>query len=226
MTLPADKPAPPVTLTDPDMMSQDISKPLGQWFASRLSAREDVRRAVTLPADVAPRDQGARRLLALAQKDAVLSACGRFRYHLSRHWGPGPVLLYVMLNPSTADASIDDATIRRCATFAWAHGFGGFEVVNLWAYRSTDPKALRAAGYLVGPDNDWHIARSAERCDAICVAWGTNAAGLARPGEVLLLLQQYGAKPLQCLAVTRGGHPGHPLMLASSCRLQPFGEAR
>lgn len=181
---------------------------------------------MTLPADVAPRDLGARRLLALAQKDAVLSQCGTYRYHLSRHWGPGPVLLYVMLNPSTADASIDDATIRRCATFAWAHGFGGFEVVNLWAYRSTDPKALRAAGYLVGPDNDWHIARSAERCDAICVAWGANAAGLARPGEVLLLLQQYGAKPLQCLAVTRGGHPGHPLMLASSCRLQPFGEAR
>jgi hypothetical protein len=154
---------------------------------------------------------------------AVISECGRFRYRLWRKWGCGSPLLFVMLNPSTADATIDDATIRRCLRFAEAHNFGELEVVNLFAYRATDPLALRHAGYPVGPDNDDHIREAARDSAAVCVAWGAHATGLVRPREVLDLLRAI-VHPtrLYCLRTTRSGYPQHPLMLPSSCRLVPF----
>lgn len=155
------------------------------------------------------------------QKTAILSKCGKFRYRLGRRWGDGPTVLYVMLNPSTADAEVDDATIRRCIKFAQAHNFGELEVVNLFAYRATDPKDLRRAGYPVGPENDEHIAAAARDSAAVCLAWGANVAGLERPQIVLPMLRRLGVK-LQCLRITRSGYPQHPLMLPSSCRLMPF----
>ncbi len=154
-------------------------------------------------------------------KHAVISACGKFRYRLWRKWGEGSPLLFVMLNPSTADADVDDPTIRRCIRFAQAHGFGELEVVNLYAYRATDPRDLRRAGYPVGPENDDHIAAAARESAAVCLAWGANVAGLERPKIVLPKLRRLGVK-LQCLRITRSGYPQHPLMLPSSCRLMPF----
>lgn len=155
------------------------------------------------------------------ERSALISSCGKFRYRLGRRWGDGAPLLFVMLNPSTADADVDDATIRRCVKFAQAHGFAAIEVVNLYAFRATDPKDLRRAGYLVGPENDAHTAAAARDAGAICVAWGSNVAGLERPQVVLPLLRRVG-KPIQCLRITRSGYPQHPLMLPSHCRLQPF----
>ena len=76
---------------------------------------------------------------------AIISPCGQFRYWLRRQWGGDGTLLYVMLNPSTADADVDDATVRRCIRFARDHGFGAMEVVNLFAHRATKPADLRAA---------------------------------------------------------------------------------
>jgi hypothetical protein len=154
-------------------------------------------------------------------KHATISACGKFRYRLGRKWDDGPRLLFVMLNPSTADASVDDATIRRCVKFAQTHDFCELEVVNLYAFRATDPKDLRRAGYPVGPENDQHIADAARASDAVCVAWGANVAGLERPTIVLPMLRSLGVQ-LQCLRITRSGYPQHPLMLPSSCRLMPF----
>jgi hypothetical protein len=155
------------------------------------------------------------------RKHATISDCGTYRYRLWRKWGEGSPLLFVMLNPSTADAQVDDATIRRCLRFADAHDFGELEVVNLYAYRATDPADLKRAGYPVGPDNDEHITAAVRDCAAVCVAWGANVHGLARPSEVLRLLRSLGAQP-QCLAVTRGGYPQHPLFLNGACKLQPF----
>lgn len=167
-----------------------------------------------------------RAAIAKAKRGATVSACGQYRYHLYRQWDAGqPWLLFVMLNPSTADADVDDATIRRCTTFALAHGFGGIEVVNLFAYRATDPAALRRAGYPVGPENDSWISDAAEACvearGSVCLAWGANAAGLERPQVVLPLLRRAGAT-LLCLQVTRSGYPQHPLYLPSETRLRPF----
>lgn len=167
------------------------------------------------------------RLLGIAcdmKRIAQLSPCGTFRYRLGREWtedGARKPLVFVMLNPSTADAEQDDATIRRCVRFADAQGFGAIDVVNLFAYRATKPEDLRRAGYPVGPDNDQHIADAVRRSGATCLAWGANAAGLERPQIVLPLIRAQGVEPL-CLRITRSGHPQHPLMLPSSCRLMPF----
>lgn len=155
------------------------------------------------------------------RRHATMSECGTYRYRLWRKWGCGSPLLFVMLNPSTADGLVDDATIRRCVGFAQREGFGELEVVNLYAYRATNPADLRRAGYPVGSENDEHIRAAVRDSAAVCLAWGANVRGLARPGEVLALLSEMGVRP-QCLRVTRGGHPQHPLMLPSSCRLMPF----
>lgn len=160
-------------------------------------------------------------------KHAVISDCGKFRYRLYRKWDCGSPLLFVMLNPSTAEADVDDPTIRRCIRFAQAHAYGGVEVVNLFAYRATDPKDLRRAGYPVGPENDQHIAEAVRDSAAVCVAWGASAAGLERPGIVLQQLRALGVnRRLFCLRITRGGYPQHPLMLPSSCSLMPYSTER
>lgn len=156
---------------------------------------------------------------------ATFSPCRTYRYHLHRTWATGARLVFVMLNPSTADATENDPTIRRCIRFGRALGYQGIEVVNLYAYRATKPADLRAAGYPVGPENDQWIRETAERAvetgGAVVCAWGANAAGLARPMEVLRLLRAAGVRPM-CLRLTRTGQPQHPLMLPSDCRLQPF----
>ncbi len=170
---------------------------------------------------------GAREILASAERDAALSECGRFRYRLSRVWAPGQQVLFVMLNPSTADAEVDDATIRRCATFAHAGGFGGLQVVNLFAFRATKPADLRMAGWPVGSDNDSHIAAAACAASAVCVAWGAigpHGPASARVQEVMPRLRRAGHEP-QCLQITRSGYPQHPLYLPGACRMQPYDEA-
>lgn len=170
----------------------------------------------------------ARDLLATATRSAVLSDCGRFRYSLTRRWADlydnDRSLLFVMLNPSTADAMVDDATIRRCVAFAHGHGFGAIEVVNLFAYRATQPRDLALAGWPPGPQNDERIAVAARDADAICVAWGAvgdRGPACDRVQAVAPILRRAG-KPLQCLKITRSGHPQHPLYLRGDCRLQPF----
>lgn len=158
------------------------------------------------------------------QKSATISPCKQFRYSLGRRWAEGPALLYVMLNPSTADADLDDPTIRRCIGFAQAHRFPALEVVNLFAFRATKPAAMRAAGYPIGPDNDLHIMAAARRAAKVCVAWGSNGCQpevAARVQAVMPLLRRAGREP-HCLAITKTGHPSHPLMLRSDCQLHAY----
>jgi hypothetical protein len=164
-------------------------------------------------------------ILAGATYSATLSPCGTYRYRLGRAWSAGPKLLFVMLNPSTADAATDDATIRRCASFASASGFGGLEVVNLFAYRSTKPIDLRRAGWPTGgADADRQIEEAARICTQICVAWGAvsdSGPAVDRVQQVMPILRRAGHEP-HCLSVTRSGHPGHPLYLDGACKLKPF----
>lgn len=152
---------------------------------------------------------------------AILSPCGLYRYSLTRLWDESkPGCLWIMLNPSIADADTDDPTIRRCMGFARAWGCGSITVVNLFAYRATDPALLTAAvRYMprgaAGPDNDANIRRAcinhSERGDYILTAWGAHAArkSLAwRRDEVMRLLP---LADLCCLDVTVSGEPKHPL---------------
>lgn len=148
---------------------------------------------------------------------ALFDATGRYRYRLDRRWGPGPRVAFVMLNPSTANAARDDPTIRRCVGFARAWGFGSLEVVNLFAFRATEPRELTRAADPVGPENDRHVARACARADLIVVAWG--GAALARAREPLTHLRR---KPVYCLGRTRAGAPQHPLYLRASTRPVPF----
>ena len=155
------------------------------------------------------------------QPSAVLSDCGRFRYRLGRRWGDGAALAFIMLNPSTADATSDDATIRRCIRFTREHGFDAIDVVNLFAYRATDPRDLARAGFPVGPENDGHIEDAAAKAGNICVAWGAHPEADARAEGVLRMLFRINVEP-RCLRITRSGYPQHPLMLPAACRLTPY----
>ncbi len=152
----------------------------------------------------------------------VLSDCLRFRYELHRTWDVAlPRLVFVMLNPSGADGWVNDRTIDKCMAFARLLGYGGIIVLNLFAFRATDPDDLRAAGYPVGPLNDAHIAAVAGRGHDVICAWGAGAAKLARPRAVMAILRAAGAKPM-ALRMTRGGAPGHPLYLPLTCRPFPI----
>jgi hypothetical protein len=153
-------------------------------------------------------------------KDAILSNDGVHRYNLIREWDAiNPSMLFVMLNPSTADAVEDDPTIRRCMGFARRENCGMIEVVNLFAYRATDPKELKKTDTpLVGVDNDEIIQLAAEESDIIVCAWGTNGTLNGRNKEVISLLQSVG-KPIMCLGKTKDGHPKHPLYLPADAEL-------
>lgn len=154
-------------------------------------------------------------------KHATISDCGHFRYRLGRRWGDGKALLFVMLNPSTADAEVDDRTVKKCMRFAADHGFEALEVTNLFAFRTSSPKELKRVGYLVGPENDAHIAAAVADTQAVCLAWGSAGAETRRPAQVLQLLRGLGVAP-QFLRITKSGHPEHPLYLPGELRMQPF----
>ena len=159
------------------------------------------------------------------QRDAILSPCGRYRYSLTRSWGEGSRVLFVMLNPSTADAAVDDPTIRRCIGFARSWGHGSLEVVNLWAFRATEPSELRAAlkrgEDAIGPFNDHFIARAAERAQLIVAAWGAHIAGAKMQTRATVVRAALGAS-VSCLGWSSGNQPRHPLMLAAATALEPF----
>lgn len=159
------------------------------------------------------------------KRDAIISECGTFRYWLRRQWDSAlPTLAFIMLNPSTADADIDDPTIRKCIGFARRLGFGGIVVVNLFAFRATQPADLKRAGYPAGPENNQYIAMAAGAANQggrVVCAWGVNARKLSRPAEVLESLHRYGVTP-HALKLTDDGVPWHPLMLPYSCELQPM----
>lgn len=142
---------------------------------------------------------------------ADISECGRYRYALGRHLGMlgGGRLVFVMLNPSTADAEHDDPTLRRCIGFAKAWGYGELVVCNLFALRATDPAGLRTAEDPIGPDNDVAIAHWTQRAQRVVCAWGTLGALQGRDATVLAALRA--TRPVYALGFTRDGHPRHPL---------------
>lgn len=148
-----------------------------------------------------------------AASTAVYSACTRYRYRLTRVWGDvGGGALFVMLNPSTATEVQNDPTVERCERRARALGFAGFTVCNIFAFRATDPRVMRAAADPVGSDNDAAILDAARSAACIVCAWGTHGAHLDRGPEVERLLRGSG-RALHHLGLTRDGHPRHPLYI-------------
>lgn len=151
-------------------------------------------------------------------RHAALSEDRVYRYQLSRSWGGGPLVTFVMLNPSTADEHTEDPTLRRCMRFAQEWGFGGVRLVNLYALRATNPHDLWRAVDPVGPENNRYLSEAAAQAGTLVAAWGIHAKA-NRVAEVRALP---GFETLTSLRTTRDGHPGHPLYLPKSLTPSPW----
>lgn len=153
-------------------------------------------------------------------RDAQIDSTGRYRYSLFRRWGSGErVVLWVMLNPSIADAAIDDPTIRRCIGFSSYWGYDALSVVNLFPLRATNPKELRLARGAArgGPENDEAIRDEAVYAKLIVAAWGAHGGLWDRDVEVRKLLRAAG-HTVHHMGLTQGGQPRHPLYLRADVR--------
>lgn len=144
---------------------------------------------------------------------ADISECGTYRYSLRRIWDWFGATCLFMLNPSTADGRQDDPTIRRCVSFARREGCGSLEVVNLFAYRATQPTDMKAAADPVGPWNDSAIRAAVDRASVMIAAWGVHGGYRDRDTEIAAITGQ--VRVLRCLGTTKDGHPRHPLYVAS-----------
>lgn len=150
------------------------------------------------------------------KRSAEFSPCRRYRYALLRAWQPDRgFAMFVGLNPSTADETSDDPTIRRCIGFAKAWGYGALCMTNLFGYRATQPADMLAQADPVGPENDAYLLSMAAKADVVVAAWGTEGTFLKRDEHVRVLL----GRKLHYLRLTKHGHPGHPLYLPAD--LQP-----
>ena len=153
---------------------------------------------------------------------AHFSPCRTWRYSLTRDvaslTGKGTVT-FVGLNPSTADENEDDPTIRRCIGFARRWGYARLKMVNLYAYRATDPKLLASVLDPIGPDNDYVLSVVFEGSDLIVAAWGARAK-FERVADVM----GWPIHPRLCLGLTKSGAPRHPLYLRANTSLVPFSQ--
>ena len=157
-------------------------------------------------------------------KSAKLSGCRTWRYALWRTWDrKKPRAVFIGLNPSTADETEDDPTIRRCIGFARAWGCGGIRMVNVFAFRATKPKELAKAEDPIGPDNDYwlgviaDVARTKEA--PVVAAWGAHRIGTDRIKTIRFIFKR---NIVVCLGRTKDGSPRHPLYVAGGTRLESY----
>ncbi len=157
---------------------------------------------------------------------AILSADGRYRYGLDRSIGMGDrVVAFIGVNPSTADANVDDATVRKWRGFSARWGFDKFFVGNLFAWRSTDVRALATAEDPVGPETDAHLRVMLSYAELVVPCWGDSGklpVSLRMRVEAVRELICESGRPVKCLGLTKGGDPKHPLMLGYSTALQDW----
>ena len=151
-------------------------------------------------------------------KNATFSSCRKYRYSLSRIWDKKKkYVLFIGLNPSTANEEVDDPTIRRCVNYSKDWGFGGLMMVNLFAYRTTLPANLKKVKYPVGRDNNKYIVKLSKKADITVAAWGNNGNLYSRDKHVLNLVPS-----LMCLKINKSGQPAHPLYLKKDLKLTKF----
>jgi len=146
---------------------------------------------------------------------AEFSADKAYRYVLRRWWDDSkPYIMFIGLNPSTADDKEDDPTIRRCVQFAKSWGYGGLCMANLFAYRATKPIKMLASYTPIGVDNDIWLKRLTLQADKIVAAWGVHGNHKNRDKAVMSFIPD-----LYCLGITKNGHPKHPLFLKKNTKL-------
>jgi len=144
----------------------------------------------------------------------------RYRFRLWRTWGFGAAVLWIMLNPSTADAYELDPTLKKVLGFSERMGFEKFFVGNVYGLRTTDPKGLWDVDDPVGPGNLMAIEAMAAESELVMVGWGTHA----KPDDVeaVASVLERVVKPVECLRVTKHGHPEHPLYVPYATTPQPY----
>lgn len=153
---------------------------------------------------------------ASATSVATYSDCEKYRYSLIRIWKPNKRrLVFVMLNPSTATEILNDPTVERCERRARKLDYGSIQVINIFAWRATDPKKMRVSKDPIGPDNDITILEACDWCDDIIAAWGSHGAHLKRGIQVEKILRN-SSKPIFHLGLSKQGHPKHPLYISYS----------
>ena len=153
-------------------------------------------------------------------RTAEFDASGKYRYHLTRRWttGRGHVV-FVLLNPSTADEHREDPTVRRCMGYARRWGARELRVVNVFAYRATKPADMLAVADPVGPENDEAIRSACKRASRVVFGWGAYGSHMNRSTDIVRLLKD--RRPY-CLGVTSLGEPRHPLYLRADAEPVPF----
>lgn len=154
-------------------------------------------------------------------KSAVFSDCRKYRYTLSRYWDQTKgFVMFICLNPSTANETKDDPTVRRCINYSKAWGYGGFTMTNLFAFRAADPKIMLAESNPIGPENtDW-ILYLADTADIVIAGWGVMGAYKGRANAIVTspVLKD----KLHYLALTKGREPRHPLYLKKILKPTPW----
>lgn len=158
--------------------------------------------------------------------DAVISACGKYRYRLDRCGAMGgTTLMFIMVNPSTADAEKDDPTIRKCIGFADRNGFARVLVGNLFAFRATDVNELRNERDPIGPENDTHLHAMLRETDMVIAAWGSLSKlpeTLRRRWRDVVHLADRIPHQLKMIGACADGHPKHPLMVGYDSKIEPW----
>ena len=161
----------------------------------------------------------------MMERHAILDDAREYRYTLERTWDRGKDrVLFVMLNPSTADENTDDRTIERCVDFAKSWSCGGLVVGNLFALRSTNPRGLAKHPDPVGPDNDGHLLRLGEECCLVVAAWGNSARRLPQFRVRQQFVKNLLRGRMQCLGENNDGTPKHPVRLLATTPLRPYGD--
>lgn len=157
------------------------------------------------------------------KSEASVSPCGKYRWSQERQWGPrfSPLVNFIMLNPSTADAEQDDPTVRGCIQRAKRWDYGRLVVTNLFAWRATDPSALSKVEDPIGPSNDLVILNEAQRANVVVCAWGTKGGLQGRNERVLKMLREADVALFR-LRLTKDGHPEHPLYIPQSQDPEPW----
>lgn len=151
---------------------------------------------------------------------AFLSECKKYRYSLTRIWDESkPKVMFVMLNPSTADGTQDDPTIRRCIGFAKSWGYGGMHVCNLFAYRATDPKELLKVDNPFGDQNIWVTRNLVDEVEIVVCAWGNEPIirKILKDKSPFVLID-FCLPKCHTLKESVNGTPMHPLYLSKELK--------
>lgn len=161
------------------------------------------------------------------ERSAVLSECQTYRFQLIRQLereSPDAARVsargtigWILCNPSTADAEVDDQTVKKCWRYTLAWGYGSMMFVNVNPYRSTNPKLQRTPPENILVANDSWLAYSMGQCPYVIAAWGDGAIPELAQRAVKLL---HPIGPLHALHVTKSGNPGHPLYLPGDAQPQ------